>query len=217
LKGPSVEARLALVPILVEIRSLTEGPLAPGVLSSYSLGDPLHVGSTRPLRTWPSPCPSVPSSRGAEVGDQGPRAEPQADRQGDDDLRGGRCHDEVRWAESGAAALRQTIRLDPQGAGELPGQGSEQGVIRNCCDRPEATAILPRPFSDRGMSDTPHASRRGVLCRTGSTRPAREGWQDACESTWSDPSSPSWALEQLARCPRDYLAKARILEDLLCG
>src|SRR5512135_1972066 len=38
LKGPSVEAPLALVPILVEVRSLTEGPLAPGVLSSHSLG-----------------------------------------------------------------------------------------------------------------------------------------------------------------------------------
>src|SRR5512135_3129691 len=38
LKGPSVEAQLALVPILVEVRSLTEGPLAPGVLSSHSLG-----------------------------------------------------------------------------------------------------------------------------------------------------------------------------------
>ena len=38
LKGPSVEAQLALVPILVEVLSLTEGPLAPGVLSSHSLG-----------------------------------------------------------------------------------------------------------------------------------------------------------------------------------
>src|SRR5512135_2080077 len=38
LKGPSVEAPLALVPILVEVLSLTEGPLAPGVLSSHSLG-----------------------------------------------------------------------------------------------------------------------------------------------------------------------------------
>ena len=63
-----------------------------------------------------------------EVGDQGPRAEPQ----GDDDLRGGPCHDDVRRAESGAAALRQTIRLDPQEAGELPGQGSKRVVIRNC-------------------------------------------------------------------------------------
>ena len=73
---------------------------------------------------------------------------------------------------------------------------------------------VPAP---RPRADTPHASRRGVLCRTGSTRPAREGGQDACESTWSDPSSPSWALEPLARCPRDSLAKTRILEELLCG
>ncbi|MBV8607641.1 MAG: ISAs1 family transposase, partial [Singulisphaera sp.] len=34
LKGPSIEALLALVSILVEVLSLTEGPLAPGVLSS---------------------------------------------------------------------------------------------------------------------------------------------------------------------------------------
>jgi hypothetical protein len=75
LKGPSVEARLALVPILVEVRSLTEGPLAPGVRSSHSLGEPLHVGSTRPLRTWPSSCPSVPSSMGAVAN---PRRERQS-------------------------------------------------------------------------------------------------------------------------------------------
>jgi hypothetical protein len=65
LKGPSVEAPLALVPILVEVLSLTKRPLAPGVLSPHSLGDPLHVGSTRPLRTGLSSCSSLPSSRGA--------------------------------------------------------------------------------------------------------------------------------------------------------
>ena len=54
MKGPSIEAPLALVPILVEVLSLTEGPLAPGDLSSHSLRDPLHVGSTWPLRTGPS-------------------------------------------------------------------------------------------------------------------------------------------------------------------
>ena len=75
LKGPSVEAQLALVTILVEVVSLTEGPLAPGDLSSHSLRDPLHVGSTWPLRTGPSSGPAVPSSMEAVAN---PRRERQS-------------------------------------------------------------------------------------------------------------------------------------------
>ena len=65
LKGPSDEAQFTSVPIRAEALLLTIGPPAPVVPSSHSLGDPLHVGSTRPLRTWPSSYPSVPSSMGA--------------------------------------------------------------------------------------------------------------------------------------------------------